>query len=371
MEKLIRKILNFDANSATAEDRDDMCVTIAAISMFLLDKSGKFQMPNNLAIVHRADIKHGSYGCGEVNVNNKIFSTPEWFLEDITSVAHETCHRAQDYRVDGKENINSEKSIVYRMNYFNFLLYSTIILEEPGLAPYIEMFGFEKTIESSKKLKDLKLFFRSFYDLQSFELEAVDFSISVVEYIIKTAYGMNLSDIEKSNLNIIEQNFETIEDYKQLINHLISLRQDKQYIKNIENIMSKLRLTTFYREPEFFDVFFGKPHIELLDESKIYKILYLFNLSLDVGYDDKIAHDMFDFLVNVKQNINSEFLLVTLVLRTKIKLSEKEMTTFKEIFDKSENFDISIESILKEKSRALAEREAIANGDFEKSVFEF
>ena len=367
MERLIRKILNYDANSATAEDRDEMCVTVAAISMFLLEKSGKYKDVDTMDIVHKPELKigRGFYGDGKMELTDSIFRYNETILDDIAIIAHESCHKFQGYRIDDKYSLDVSNTLMFYPTSYDELLGA--LIDCNNLGDFKPNMNQSEIFSQNDDVRDVCLYFKSFYELQSFEMEANDFSVSVFKYIIESAKKMKLSEVEQSNFNRLVENFTKLNNYYNYRDYLIGLRQDKYCVKYIGTLIDNVRKCIFNEFPNLLKK--SKNHTSFyLDNKDDFFNLYRLCLSLEVSFDENLARKIFNYLIVVQQNEDRDFLLFSLAFRSKFKISIKDEKLLRQFHanTKSDYKILSFEKLLSEKERIFAEREAIENDEFDK-----
>ena len=375
MEKLIRSILNYSPESASNEDAEQMCATVAALSMFLLEKTKKFDIPNQLNIETVKDMFGGSFSqtLNLMHVSEDIFRGEyENFLNDITIMAHECCHFGQRYDIGGDSAKSNGHMLVYDTNHFKLLMYYLIKVEAPQLVDIIRDFGFETIVQFDENIRLMYDYFYSYYSLQSFEMEAEDFSVKVYKYIDDTAKKLQLNSKEKRNLDQMKILEPAIERLYKKREYLASLRQDKDFSSMMRVRVDTLVDLLLEQNPDYLKKLDQSSGLEIEEDSLFDVITKIFCLALEISYNDKLARKIFTALCNAKQNNCRDFLLFNIALLTKIGLSEEDIKRLKEIL-LTTNLDIKgidFDLLLLDKQRVMAERKAIDEGSY-KNKYEF
>lgn len=355
--------MNYDAQSATDEERRQMCAAVSAISMFLLEKTGKFDLPENLDIKFNGEIQGGTSSKGVVKLHNGIFGSPENFLNDISIVAHEITHIAQRHFKDKSKIIRNEDSLVCKSNHYSLLEYFIALVEFPQLRDIIQYYGVMAASGFSDELNDLHYYFRSFYDLQSFEMEANNFSIDVVDYIIKSAHNLHLTPTEKRNLKALEEDSKAVKDFYDTQDYMKNLRCDDDYKIEIKRYVKDLRQYFYESEPELMAAIKDEKCVDISADAWARSIVMALCLSLEIDYDEELAHNLYNSMLNSKQSDARDSMLFELALWTKLNLPTTELEKLENIYNNSwqrtENSNFS--AVLNDKKRVHAERNAIDN----------
>ena len=294
MNNLIRKMLNYDAQTATKAQSEEMCAAVSAISMFLLDKTGNFDLPKNLDIKYSSDIRGGASGKGVVKLHSEIFRSPENFLNDISIVAHEITHIAQRHFKDKSKIIRNEDALVCKSNHYNILEYFIALVEFPQVRDIVQYYGVMAARDFSNELSDLHYYFKSFYDLQSFEIEANDFSIEVINFIIKLAHTLDLSPIEKRNLKSLEEGSKGVENFCAMQEYMKNLRQDDAYAKEVKRYIKDLRQYFNESEPELMTTIKSEKGVDFSTNQWYKNVILALCLSLEIDYDEELAHSLYN-----------------------------------------------------------------------------
>ena len=142
MERIVRKILNYDISSVTEEIRDELIANIAALSMFLLEKSNHFDVPEGLRI-ESEKMSGGVYGDGLMKLSHVAFldNVPHALANDITTLAHEVCHYAQEHSKNPSDNIISGRSFNYTPTRFEPLFFFIVQFFYPEHFNALQMVG--------------------------------------------------------------------------------------------------------------------------------------------------------------------------------------------------------------------------------------
>jgi hypothetical protein len=277
----INDIVNFNFNNFNLEDKQQITAKITALSLFLLEKKGKYQIPDNARLYFDDEMnsdacymkKHIYLGSKALVENRKNHISN--YATHIENTAHEACHLGQDV-----DNSLSHR-IIYDYNHFIHLLYHPITTELPNADNY----------------QNLDNLIMAFYFLQPHELEAKQFSLEVFDYII------NHCDRSKVNKNKLDKLIRITENNKS--EFYVDTEMYIDSINDIENRRNFICLAQEYRSQLFEQI----PNF--LEEVRTFKVrtyidndydiftqlistLYALINTLEVDYDDKLANDLFD-----------------------------------------------------------------------------
>lgn len=358
MERVIRKILNNDVYDSSKEKRDELVANITALSMYLLEKSGHFEAPNSLD-VETADIVGGEYGDKLMKISNNIFHDvrSNAFVNDIAIVAHEVCHFAQEYSRDKSRQITCGRNLVYAPDRFESLFYYIVQLSRPNLIQAYKMFGPKFILEMDRDLKDIYNYLFSFYQLQPFELEADDFSLELLKYIVKMSEKLELSSKENQNLQEIKSSLSLTNVQKQKILNLKRLRQDPKIVKKVR--MSAIQVIQYLLANTNFRNELYQEGLEIELDSVTNIVLDVSSQYLELNYDDDYAKAVMNMLFKAKPNVVRDRYIFQIGFFTEFKFTNEQEEQIREILTQT-GIDVkklSFEELMEEKKKVVSERE--------------
>lgn len=358
MERIIRKILNYDVAHASNSERDEITASISALSMFLLDKTNYFDVPAEFS-VESDSMEGGVYGDGVMKVSHGIFQNPisHAFANDIAIVAHEVCHYAQENCKDVTQNIISGKSMNYLPDRFDSMFFFMVQFFKPELFNTLQMVGPKFVAEMDEDLKIMYDYFYSFYELQPYEVEANNFSIEVLKYIVKVADKMELSDKEKRNLEELKRSMPYIKTYAEKIERYKKLRQDPQIVRTVRFVSKKV-IEAFLARTDFANSL-NKTGVDLEKDSVLGTVVDVSCQFLELNYDDDYAKKIMKMLLRAKPSDVRDRFIFQIGFWTEFKFTEEQEKQVKEILSKT-NININLltyDQIMAEKNRVISERE--------------
>lgn len=365
MKKLIRYILNYEPENATNKERDEFTAKLISLSLYLLQNTDRFNPPSELKIESR-EMVGGSFGIDEMHLSEEIFKNRQAFLNDITIASHETCHFAQGYHIDNEKSVKPQNGLVCDSGHFSMLLYMIMNFEMPEVAQMADIFGIQVTSNMNEDLKNIYLFFRSFYELQSFELEADDFSLEVVKFIVKEAKKLELSETEKKNLAYLENNMAKTDSFYQKRKFMFELRKHQGFLKKMRNSAVNAVNKMFSMVPEFYDAVENGKVVEIEPESNMETAVAVTCQAFEIAYDKNYAKKLMNALLRAPQNKTRDIYIFMLAGWTEYEIDEEEEVKLRAILANTE-IDlkaISYEEFIKEKKRVQKERLEIKNGIF-------
>ena len=281
----VNEIVNFNYNKFDLEEKQQLTAKVTALSLFLLEKKGKYQIPDGVRLFFDDEInsdacymkKHIYLGSKALVENRKNQASN--YATHIENTAHEVCHLGQD-----ADNSLSH-TIIYDYNHFIHLLYHTITTELPNAI----------------NCQTLDNFILAFYYLQPHELEAKQFSIEVLEYIINHC---DRSKVDKNKLDKLiritdSTKSEFYEDAEMYINSINDKENRRQFINLAQAYKSQLfeQIPNFLEEVRTFKV---RTYIDNDYDifTQLLSTLYALINALEVDYDDKLANDLFDAIAD-------------------------------------------------------------------------
>lgn len=278
----VNEIVNFNYNKFDLEEKQQLTAKVTALSLFLLEKKGKYQIPDDVRLSFDDEInsdacymrKHIYLGSDALveNRKNQISN----YATHIENTAHEVCHLGQD--VDN----SLSHTIIYDYNHFIHLLYHTITTELPNASDNL-------TLDN---------FILSFYYLQPHELEAKQFSIEVFEYIINHC---DKSKVNKNKLDkLIRITESTKSEFYEDTEMYIDSINDKQNRRQFISLAQAYKCQLFEQIPNFLEevrTFKVRTYNYDLFNQLLSTIFALIN-ALEVDYDDKLANELFDAIAD-------------------------------------------------------------------------
>lgn len=359
MERIIKRILNYDINTATAKDRDELTADITAISLFLLGKTKHFEVPNHLDIKSE-NMQGGSYGDGLMLLSRTAFldKTQHAFANDVSTVAHEVCHYAQEHSNDSKDNIISGRSFNYLPDRFEPMFFFIVQFFYPEYFNTLQMFGPRFVADMNDDLAMFYDYFYSFYELQPYEVEANKFSVEVLKYIVKVGDKLDLTKKERANLEKFKESMPLLETFDYKIERYKKLRQDPKVHKKV--VMTAINvLDQLFKHTDFLVSLNGKGGVQIGEESITRVVLDVACQYLELNFDEPFAKKVMEMLLSAKPNDVRDRYLFQLAFWTPYRFDSQEEKQIKEILATT-NSDIkklSYEEIMAEKQRVCSERE--------------
>ncbi len=358
MERIVKQILNYNIDTATAKDRDELTANIAAISLFLLDKTKQFEVPNHLDIKSEF-MQGGSYGDSLMLLSRIAFldNSPHAFANDVSTVVHEVCHYAQEHSNDSKDNIISGRSFNYLPDRFESMFFFIVQFFYPQEFNTLQMLGSRFVADRNEELAMFYDYFYSFYELQPYEVEANKFSIEVLKYIVKVGEKLDLTKKERANLEKFKESMPLLESYDYKIEHYKKLRQDPTVVRRVRGTAIKVLEVLFQKTD--FGYSLNKKGVEIGEESITRVVLDIACQYLELNYDEDFAKKVMTMLLAAKPNDVRDRYLFQLGFWTEYQFDQQEEKQIREILATT-NIDIkklSYEEILAEKQRVVRERE--------------
>ena len=360
MEKIIRTILNYDAENATENDRKMLIDAVMQLSLNMLAKDGRYNKLSKIDYTFSDEIRGGRYGVSGLRLGSGIFCYGgEHYLNDLSVVAHEICHYAQDNLADQSKLAKSDSRMICQSSHFFPLIVYILSTDYPEFMQYAEMFGLNAVFGMNEDLQKIKNYFHSYYELQSFEIDANYFSIEFLKKFVEEAEKLNLSQKEQQTLKVYKVSVDNlIKSFTDYIEHLKSMRNNPKTRKKIEDLVQGVVDAAFKEMPNVFDV------QEIDAESDHASFLVLLGQSLEIKYDDNLAHKMFDYLISKPSDEFRDNELLRLGILTQIELSEKEEKEFRTFVESSKHLGgAKYDVLMNEKKRVCKER-----GEFSSSL---
>jgi len=359
MEKIVKKILKYDIPCSNAK-RDELVANIVAMALHMLDKTGKYNFPDNCVDIVYKNIK----GCaGQTNENlqvsyrKNVLKDAEYFFDDIMIIAHEICHVVQNYKKDN--NVKNVDLYYSSDDKFDPLLTKIILICFPKYIKSLNKKGLDNLLESCDEIKQINDYFESFYYLQEVELEAYDFQVRFMKKIFEIAENLNLNNIEKEKLKIYKiKSQQDIEFMENLIIRSKKLRTSQLVTNKVKHYCDCIMQDIFERNPNLFEDL-AAHNDEDLDH--IYHDVYNMVCVLELNYNDDIAHKLYNALMKSKMLYDDKTELMNeLYGFTSIKLNEEQTEFLKKImlkYNEKANCKLKYEILSKDKTRIAYEKE--------------
>jgi len=330
MERIVRKILNYDK----IESRDEFIADIVALSLQILDQKGIYDSEglNNLT-VDTKDMEGGLSYQKSIEIDDNIFESDDKFLYSLAMLSHEVCHCAQSFK---KENPSKNGShLLYNIEHFNDLLIHIMLRENPELLRFVELYGLDFVVMREPEYNYLYNYFKSFYSLQEIEKEAYEFGIEFVENVIKIAENMELNIEEKAVLNSLKCCAKRqSRNLREGFDIMIDLRQDRRTVDLVRSRVEAVRRSFLDECPDYLEDLATMSEKDYNAKySEILNPIPLLALSLEISYDDELAHKLMNALLS-SQLKSKDFYIIDLPVYTDINLSEDEINGYKVIIEK-------------------------------------
>lgn len=345
----LNELINFNYNKFTLEEKQKLTAKITALSLFLLDKKGQYQVPSEVNVDFDESLDESTSGTyfnkkvylSHIIVENRKNSLYAYF-EHIINVAHETCHLGQD------ANNSLYKNIIYDFRHFKYIL----------LHPFTKNF---------QDNADLDNFILAFYYLQPHELEAQKFSIEILEYIF------NNCDKDKVNKNKLEKLKIIIEAKKEDLysetEMYIDCINDKENRRDFVLIAQNYKNRLLEEQPYLFETiknFNIRNYLNDNDQDLYYALMFtIFSLinALEIDYDENLANNLFDAVADSslpsdKKNV----VLYNIVAYTNFKPSPEQEKHLTKRCLKNSSFSGTLEDLYNSKEKTMA----IINNLFDK-----
>ncbi len=301
MERIIRNILNYDVYHSTEAQRDELAANITALSLFLLEKTDYFNVPNNIR-VENEQMYGASYGDGLIKLSNYAFldTVEHAFANDITVLAHEACHYAQEHSKNDQDNVISGRDFNYVPDRFEPMFFFLVQFFYPDYFKALQTLGPKFVADMNDELSMFYDYFYSFYELQPYEIEANKFSIELFKYIIKIAEKLDLTEKEKRNLETLKKSLPLIDTYDFKIDHYKKLRQDPSTVRKVRTGAIRV-LERLFQCTNFVEELY-KEGVEIESESITRTVLDVVCQCLELNYDDDLAKTVMKMLLSAKPN---------------------------------------------------------------------
>lgn len=362
MKKIARYILNYDPTTATNEQRDKLCSYIAAFSLYHLDKKGLYDFSDILSITNHLKTNACHYIEGntirEVQMSNEHLHSSKLFIEHLVALSHETCHYAQ--RHEKNKDFSYQKSFTlsyYEPLHFHEMEYAII----QKYFPYIKSIvnkndDFTPLAIIDPKFKELHLYLLSYYSLQKIEHEAYLFGVNTIKDLIYIGDTLELNQTEK----------QTLENYKAAINKLHyetttfikvfkGLRESTKTCNDVKKYINGILLSFFMDNPDFFSQLQNTNYKNQILCDNINLLIQ----TLEISYDDKLAHMIFKAIARSSLTTSKTDLLLKLFTFTDIVLNNDEQIDLMdslEIYNKTSNKNIYYEDLIKDKYKLSLEK---------------
>lgn len=198
MEKNIKTILNYDADNATEHDRKILIDTVMELFLSMIAKDKRFNKLEKIDYTFSNDIRGGSYGVSGLKLNSGIFGHgEEYYLNDLSVLFHELFHYAQDNFVDQSALAKSDSRMICVSTHFYSLILFILNREYPEYMQYANIFGLKTVFGMNEDLNKIRNYFHSYYELQSFEVEANKFSIDALKTFVRETEKLKLTHKKK------------------------------------------------------------------------------------------------------------------------------------------------------------------------------
>lgn len=333
MEKIVKKILNYDMPCSNVV-RDEMVANIVALALHMLDKTGKYEFPDDCV-----DIVYKKFrGCvGKTDENMQVhyrkdaLKEPEYFFDDIMIIAHEICHVVQNYKKDDKvKNVDLYYSTDDK---FDPLLTKIIQICYSQHVKTLKKHGLYTVVEKSDEIKQINDYFKSFYYLQETEREAYEFQVEFMKNIFAIADKLSLTRIEKEKLNIYKiKSQQDIEFMEELIAKSKRFRMSDAVVNKVKYCCEEVMRSIFNKNPNIFKDLTTLKNAELDD---IYEDLYDMVCILEISYNNDIAHKLFNGLIKSRMMYYDKAELMNELFGfTPIRLDDAQTSALKEIMEK-------------------------------------
>lgn len=327
MEKIVRKILNYNPDESLKPERNEFLANVIALALYLLGKKEKFNFPDNCAEVVFTKMNESNAGQydsfkKQLVYDNNIFMFGEEYTSDLPLLAHEVCHLAQDY---SNTKINQRNMIYFSTDEFSSLI------------QYLIKFNIKKKILSNEDFKTFCEYLNSFYYLQEIEFEAFCFCVEFLNSIINIADTMELNEVEKKTLFDITYDSNIVPFTKKFM-YFKNIRKDKKVINNVKKLTNEFLSDFFKKHPNWENEFLSSP----IEHEVPYTIFCCLLNILTINYNDSLAHKYFDLLSKSNFDLKSQE-MIFLVQKTRIKLTKSEEIIFNKVIkDYNAKYDVEL-----------------------------
>lgn len=362
MKKIVRYILNYDPTTATNEQRDKLCSYIAAFSLYHLDKKGLYDFSDVLSITNHLKNASCYYIEGdtirEVQMCNEYLRSSKHFVEHLVALAHETCHYAQ--RHEKNKDFSYKKSFTlsyYNPLHFHEMEYAIIQKYFPHIADKVnKKEDLTPLANIDHKFNELHLYLLSYYSLQKIEYEAYLFGVNVIKDLINIGDTLQLNQKEKITLEIYKVFINQLHDQTTaFIKVFEQLRESKDTYETVKKYINGISTFFFIENPDFFSQLRNANNkSEILSDN-----LNMLIQTLEISYDDKLAHMLFKNIATSSLTVKKHDLLLNLFTFTDIVLNDSEQIALMdslEVYNKISHKNIFYEDIIKDKYKLSLEK---------------
>lgn len=368
MKNAVRKILNYKPRGSTKTEQQEFTSIITALALSFLESDYGFKPLYDANV--ELNKKHASfYVDNNICLNSRFFKTSNSLGSDIIVAGHEVCHLAQDFSSEtfgsftDKPVLNIPTQRYFKLFYEKILEYYPDVKESDLNEEKIDQFIIE-----NPKYELIYDYFYSLYYLKPIENEATEFGLFLLEIIIDIAEHLTLNSSEKRNLENLKSNYE--EEKNEIINSkniYKSVASNPNIQKTVENFAKEIRENIFKKYP---DIISDLKYLSSYEFAKKYNNSCKTDsydpfenliLTLEIDYDDKLAHSIYDALTSSNPAINYDY-ISTFTLFSKIKLTKKELQNFKEVLttlNYTLDSKLTIEDFLIQKQQIADELEEI------------
>lgn len=365
MEKIIKQILNYEELPETARNKEKFIANFTALCLYLLQKNGNLTDENS-ANIDLDDTKDNySYCMGKINLYEKILDESEDYIFGLYTIAHEICHLAQD----ANRNLSykfKKKTLVYQPEDYDAILYYKYIQRENMFNVY-DSYDFEDMLEKIKDDKDLALpytYLSSFYYLQPHEIEANNFADYALSEIIRIAKTITLNKTENLKLKKFESEVnQYLKNEKEGFEYSVMIRFSPHAKHIVNKIVFEVQNSILNDEDDILE------RIRKDDIEETYVDAYVLGKTLELVYDEKIAHAILKEMTGSPEHIEDYYkIIMQLVFRTKIQLTEEEIEKVLktiEYYNKENDLNLTFEDCMSERERILHELDEIEKSTVE------
>ncbi len=204
----------------------------------------------------------------------------------------------------------------------------------------------------NEDLNVIRNYFHSYYELQSFEVEANNFSIEALKTFVKEAEKLKLTEKEEAVLKQYKASIDNlVKSFSNYVDKLKCMRKNPKTRGKIEKLVQGVTDNIFEIMPNIFE------NDKIVSDSDHAALLVLLGQSLEISYDDKLAHQLFEYLIKKDNDEFRDNELLHLGIWTEIEFSETEKNQFKAFVESSSYVGpLEYDVLLKEKERVIKER---------------
>lgn len=355
MRTLVKKILEFDENMSKKQ-RSKIMTAATAFAASVYKLSNTYQTKNNVKIglpfkqEEYPEINALASYDGSFSLSERLYKSNETICADLMSVFHEVSHVLNDDANNAKKkNITtSNYEILWKGQFldcskddFEFLEDYTkrqqeiaegkeVFISQEEHSRCANLWGKHNYIES--------IIFRA-YATQPHEVRARAWEEKTMEEFIRLAQDERewgkLSEKQKIKLGQIEA------QYKDILEERRECSVSFRPLTSAEMTVFKQIVTdSMYRYAEIIPSYIKKNKLlqgKMREQMKIVDPIKYVTKTLELYYDDEIAHLLFNSLTN-NININPEEYsdrLLDICVHTPIKLTEEEQAVFEDFYGKA------------------------------------